>query len=144
MDLDVDADELIKFKNRVDGLLSRLNASAAAPTKMADGTVPEGGLGKGFGEAEMLYTAYRNVREELQKLSDGLAGQIWGLSTAIDGSRKGYEQIDDDIKRRMQRVAEQAREDIAQREEEKRRQQEPANDEPAKSPRQGDSSGGTM
>ncbi|MGW1886722.1 hypothetical protein [Streptomyces sp. NPDC001970] len=143
MDLDVDAGELVKFKNRVDGLLSRLDASPAAPMRMADGTVPVGDLGKGFGEAETLYNVYKRVHEELQNLSKGLAGQIEALGIAVDGSRKGYEQIDDDIKRRMQRIAQQAEADIERREAEKRREQEPSKDEPAKTADPADASGGT-
>ncbi|MEU3185946.1 hypothetical protein ABZ707_17345 [Streptomyces sp. NPDC006923] len=114
-DLDVDASELIKFKNRVDGLLTKLDNSAAAPTRLADGAVPEGDLGTNFSEATVLHSAHVRVHQELRNLSKGLAGQIEALGIAVDGSRKGYENIDDDIKRRMQRISHDAQRDWERR-----------------------------
>ncbi|WP_141698522.1 hypothetical protein [Streptomyces lushanensis] len=127
-DLNVDASELIKFKNRVDGLLTKLDASPAAPTRVEGGQVARGDLGTGFAEADELYAVHKRVHTELQNLSQGLAGQIEALGIAVDGSRKGYENIDDDIRRRMQRISRSAREEYDRRQEERRKEQEPATD----------------
>ncbi|MGW6741017.1 hypothetical protein ACWGDX_09805 [Streptomyces sp. NPDC055025] len=123
-DLNVDAAELVAFKNRVDGLLTRLDNSSAAPTEMAGGTVARADLGTGFGEADELYGVYRRVHGELQNLSRGLAGQIEALGIAVDGSRRGYENIDDEIKLRMQRISQDARRDWERRERERREERE--------------------
>ncbi|MFE7126063.1 hypothetical protein [Streptomyces sp. NPDC057617] len=123
-DLNVDASELIKFKNRVDGLLTKLDESPAAPTQMEGGQVARGDLGTGFSEADELYGVYKRVHTELQNLSQGLAGQIEALGIAVEGSRRGYENIDDDIRRRMQRISQSAQEEYDRRQEERRREQE--------------------
>ncbi|MFD9720439.1 hypothetical protein [Streptomyces sp. NPDC059076] len=124
-DLDVDAEELLKFKDRVDKLLVKLESSPAAPTRMTDGQVPAGDLGVGFGEATALHGIYQKVHAELQNLSKGLAGQIEGLSIAVHGSTKGYQNIEEDIKERMRTISKDAREAYDRREEE-RRGSEPA------------------
>ncbi|MFB7269898.1 hypothetical protein [Streptomyces sp. NPDC056244] len=140
-DLNVDASELIKFKNRVDGLLTKLDESPAAPTQMEGGQVARGDLGTGFSEADELYGVYKRVHTELQNLSQGLAGQIEALGIAVEGSRRGYENIDDDIRRRMQRISQSAQEEYDRRQEERRREQEPAADGQSAGST-GDSSGG--
>ncbi|MFF3750004.1 hypothetical protein ACFYYH_05990 [Streptomyces sp. NPDC002018] len=141
-DLNVDAAELIKFKNRVDGLLTKLDNSSAAPTEMAGGTVARADLGTGFGEADELYGVYRTVHTELQNLSKGLAGQIEALGIAVDGSRRGYENIDDDIKRRMQRISQDAQRNWERREQERRAEQERDATDGRPVSGDGDSSGG--
>ncbi|MFD7899133.1 hypothetical protein ACFV0C_32460 [Streptomyces sp. NPDC059568] len=140
-DLNVDASELIKFKNRVDGLLTRLDNSSAAPTEMAGGRVARADLGTGFGEADELYGVYRKVHSELQNLSKGLAGQIEALGIAVDGSRKGYENIDDEIKLRMQRISQDAQRQWERREQERREERERTTDDQSAGGG-GDSSGG--
>ena len=140
-DLDVDASELIKFKNKVDGLLTKLEKSPAGPKSVAGGKVLAGDLGTGFSEVTDLYGTYQSVHRELKNLSKGLAGQIEALGIAIDGSRKGYENIDDDIKRRMQRISNEARIEYDRRQEELRKAQGQPTDE--KSGESGSDAGGT-
>ncbi|MYZ34644.1 MULTISPECIES: hypothetical protein [unclassified Streptomyces] len=140
-DLNVDASELIKFKNRVDGLLTKLDESSAAPTEMAGGRVDRADLGTGFGEADELYGVYRRVHSELQNLSKGLAGQIEALGIAVDGSRKGYDNIDDEIKLRMQRISQDAQRDWDRREQERREERERTADSQSTDVRPGDSGG---
>lgn len=141
-DLDVDADELKDFKDRVDKLLITLEGSPAAPAKMADGEIPKGDMGAGFGEATALYGIYKKVHQELQDLSTGLAGQIQALSIAVLASKKGYQNIDDDIKERMRRISQDAHNYNKRREQEKHEAEQPAKDErPKQDGGQGDTSG---
>lgn len=143
-DLDVDALALKDFKIRVDKLLIKLEGSPAAPAKMAEGEVPEGDLGQGFSEAKALYGIYKKVHHELQNLSSGLAGQIEGLSIAVLASKKGYENIDDDIKQRMRRISDDAHEYKDQRERERREAEQPAEDKKSgQDGAPGDTTGGT-
>ncbi|MFJ6939483.1 hypothetical protein [Streptomyces sp. NPDC101132] len=102
--MSVEVESMQKFKTRVDELLTKLEGSQAAPKAFADGTLPSGDLGKGFHEADGLYGAYNTVHGELTNLSKALAGQIEALSIAVEGSRVGYENVDEDIKQRMRRL----------------------------------------
>ncbi|MGN9794063.1 hypothetical protein ACWGH4_01685 [Streptomyces sp. NPDC054847] len=142
-DLDVDAGELAAFKGRVDKLLLRLEGSPAAPGKLADGEIPEGDMGTGFSEAKALFGIYQRVHAELKNLSKGLAGQIEGLGIAVDGSSKGYQNIDDDIKERMRRISADAQAAVDRREQERREAEKPKDEKPKDEAGQGDSSGGT-
>ncbi|MCM2392275.1 hypothetical protein [Streptomyces albipurpureus] len=148
-DLDVDADELVKFKDRVDNLLVKLESSPAAPNRMNEGAVPAGDLGVGFSEATALHGIYQKVHAELQNLSKGLAGQIEGLSIAVQGSTKGYQNIEEDIKERMRTISKDAREAYDRREAERRasdpeqpKQPEQSGDAQPKQDGAGDTSGG--
>ncbi|MEE1752258.1 hypothetical protein [Streptomyces sp. SP18CS02] len=144
MDLDVSDGVLIDFKSKVDGLLIKLQESPADPQKIAgDGVIPADNLGKNFGESEMLHGAYKKVYEELQNLSKGLAGQIEALGIAVDGSRKGYEAINSDIKRRMQQISRDAEVEYDRYQKAKDPARADAKDEkPADTQGAGDSSGG--
>ncbi|WP_051795578.1 hypothetical protein [Streptomyces sp. NRRL S-87] len=102
--LTVEVESMQKFTSRVDELLTKLEGSQAAPKRMADGSLPSGHLGTGFGEADGLYAAYHTVHAQLAMLSKGLAGQIEALSIAVESSRVGYENVDDDVKQRMRRL----------------------------------------
>ncbi|MGG8407408.1 hypothetical protein ACM614_12690 [Streptomyces sp. 12297] len=102
--LAVEAESMTKYKQRVDELLDRLEGSQAAPAKLADGTLPSGDLGSGFGEADILSAAYDTVHTELKSLSKALAVQIEALSIAVESSRVGYQNMDDEVKERMRRL----------------------------------------
>ncbi|RSS76925.1 hypothetical protein [Streptomyces sp. WAC06614] len=100
----VEHENMVKYKQRVDALLDQLKGSKAASGEIADGTLAQGALGKGFPEAEALHTAYNKVRSELEGLSKALAGQIEALGIAILASKVGYENIDEDVKARMRAI----------------------------------------
>ncbi|MBT2450690.1 hypothetical protein J7F03_27190 [Streptomyces sp. ISL-43] len=107
--LRVEYESLTEYKKRVDGLLSKLNESPASDKKLADGTLPENSLGEGFPEAKRLFTAYTNVHTRLLTLSKGLADQIEGLGIAIQTAGRGFGDVDEETKRRMVAISEQAR-----------------------------------
>ncbi|GGW66015.1 hypothetical protein [Streptomyces xantholiticus] len=143
-DLDVDAGELQAFKARVDKLLIRLEASPAAPSKLADGEIAEGDIGVEFDEAKAFFGIYKKVHAELKNLSKGLAGQIEGLSIAVTGASKGFQNIEDDLKLRMNRIYADAQATVDRREQERREAERPTGDDKPKGETgQGDTSGGT-
>ncbi|MFE9564479.1 hypothetical protein ACFYM0_25625 [Streptomyces sp. NPDC006487] len=106
--LQVEYESLTDYKNRVDGLLSKLDGSPASDRQLADGTLPETSLGEGFAEAKRLFTAYSNVHGQLLALSKGLADQIEGLGIAIQTAGRGFGDVDEDTKRRMLAISKQA------------------------------------
>ncbi|MFD8417060.1 hypothetical protein ACFV2Q_35875 [Streptomyces sp. NPDC059650] len=128
--LAVDYETLTGYKKKVDELLTKLKGSEAYDKKLADGTLPEGALGKGFAEAETLFKTYNTVHTQLENLSKGLAAQIEGLGIAILTSGKGFAGVDEDTQARMRAIARQAKKDyVADRdplEQEKRKAQEQA------------------
>ncbi|MFK0255740.1 hypothetical protein [Streptomyces sp. NPDC090445] len=109
--LAVDYETLSGYKKKVDELLAKLKGSEAYDKKLADGTLPEGTLGKGFAEAEALFKTYNTVQTQLENLSKGLAAQIEGLGIAILTSGKGFAGVDEETKRRMHSIVVQAKED---------------------------------
>ncbi|MFJ4774787.1 hypothetical protein [Streptomyces sp. NPDC088762] len=106
--LKVEYDSLTEYKNMVTALLDDLTGSDADHKKLAHGTLPAGKLGHGFPEADALFKSYDTVITELQKLSKGLADQIEALGIAISTAGKGFSDVDDDTKRRMATIAQQA------------------------------------
>lgn len=107
--LQIEYESLSDYKKRVDGLLLKLVESPASDKKLADGTLPAASLGEGFDEAKRLFTAYTNVHTQLLALSKGLADQIEGLGIAIQTAGKGFGDVDEDTKRRMIAISEQAK-----------------------------------
>ncbi|MGW0392782.1 DUF2563 family protein [Streptomyces sp. NPDC003042] len=109
--LEVEYESLSDYKKLVDDLLKKLDGSEADDKKLAHGTLPEGTLGKGFAEADALFKAYTTVHSELQKLSQGLAGQIEGLGIAIMTAGKGYGEVDEDTQERMRAIIRRSKQD---------------------------------
>ncbi|MEU9860371.1 hypothetical protein AB0D99_05810 [Streptomyces sp. NPDC047971] len=100
--LAVEVSELANLKSRVDQLLKDFQESHAGPGKIANDWLDKGALaGPGFKEAEFLFSSYDVVREELLKFSKVLGLQMESMKIAIDFSKTGYENIDDDIRARM-------------------------------------------
>ncbi|WP_406183072.1 hypothetical protein [Streptomyces sp. NBC_01006] len=109
-DLKIEHDTLSEYQKMVDDLLDDLTGSAADHKKLATNTLPAAKLGSGFPEADALFKSYTTVVSELEKLSQGLAGQIEGLGIAILMAGKGYSGVDEDTQRRMAAIAKQAKE----------------------------------
>lgn len=97
--------DMKKFKKDVDGLLSELHGSQAAPTRVGQDRMQRAHLGgQGFHEAQFLYASYDNVHTELENLSKVLGLQIESMSIAIETSGKSYNDLDEDIKSRMHKL----------------------------------------
>ncbi|GAA2348070.1 hypothetical protein OKJ48_20670 [Streptomyces kunmingensis] len=99
----VEGETLTTFKRRVDALLSDLENSKAAPKSIANGAMPGGRLGA-FDEADALHSAYTRVHHQLENLSKMLALQIEGLVVTVDASKTGYDNLDDDVRARLNRI----------------------------------------
>jgi hypothetical protein len=104
--LTIEFETLSGYQDLVKTLLTRLESN---DKHLAHGALPREALGQGFAEAGRLFTAYSNVHTQLQALSKGLADQIEALGIAILSAGKGYEGVDDDLKRKMIAIAERAR-----------------------------------
>ncbi|MEU6390366.1 DUF2563 family protein [Streptomyces sp. NPDC046939] len=103
----VEGETLSTFKRRVDALLRDLESSKAAPKSLATGTMPSGRLGT-FDEADGLHSAYTKVHSQLENLSKMLALQIEGLVATVDATKTGYDNLDDDVRARLNRIRSQA------------------------------------
>ncbi|MER8092306.1 hypothetical protein [Streptomyces goshikiensis] len=109
--LEVEYESMTGYKKLVDELLDKLDGSEAAGKKLSHCTLPTGTLGKGFTEAELLFSTYTTVHTQLQNLAEGLAMQIEALGIAVLTAGKGYGGVDEETKRRMAAIARRARKD---------------------------------
>ncbi|MCX4645136.1 MULTISPECIES: hypothetical protein [unclassified Streptomyces] len=97
-----------KFQERVDQLVKDLKGSPAGPQKVGQEVLARqqfGGGDGGFKEASGLHSSYSTVISELENLSKLLSDSIEGMGIAVMASHKGYANIDDDIRRRMQAIS---------------------------------------
>ncbi|MEV6475232.1 hypothetical protein [Streptomyces sp. NPDC051657] len=95
---------LEKFKSRVDALLADFEGSAASKTKVADQKVSRASLSgpnARFAEADGLYTQYNRVHSSLVSLSKSLGDQIEYLSLGVHAAAVGFDNVEDDIRRRF-------------------------------------------
>ncbi|HEY9437772.1 MAG TPA: hypothetical protein VIS29_03815 [Streptomyces sp.] len=95
------------FRNRIDEILRDLKASPAGATKLAEDTVARTQFGGGanqWAEAASLFLSYQTVVKELETLSKLLSDSIEGMGIAVLASHNGYENLDEDIRRRMMAI----------------------------------------
>ncbi|MFJ1887309.1 hypothetical protein [Streptomyces sp. NPDC088170] len=93
-----------KFRDRIDGLLHDLKTSPAGPGKVGEDTMGRERFGGGQGEwteADALHGSYSKVIKELEELSQLLSDSIEGMSIAVLGAHKGYENVDLEVRGRM-------------------------------------------
>ncbi|MFF2964520.1 hypothetical protein ACFVT1_37845 [Streptomyces sp. NPDC057963] len=98
---------LEKFRGRVNTLLADLEGSAAGKSKIAAQTVSRAALsGQNacFAEADGLYTQYNRVHEALVSLSKSLGDQIEYLSLGVHAAAVGFDNVDDDVRRRFYEI----------------------------------------
>ncbi|MFH9293000.1 hypothetical protein [Streptomyces sp. NPDC017520] len=98
---------LEKFKSRVDALLADFEGSAASKTKVADQKVSRASLSgpnARFAEADGLYTQYHRVHSSLVSLSKSLGDQIEYLSLGVHAAAVGFDNVEDDIRRRFYEI----------------------------------------
>ncbi|MEV6451166.1 hypothetical protein ACFWEH_34600 [Streptomyces anulatus] len=95
------------FKKRVDALLTDFEGSAASKTKVADQKVSRASLSgpnARFAEADGLYTQYNRVHSSLVSLSKSLGDQIEYLSLGVHAAAVGFDNVEDDIRRRFYEI----------------------------------------
>lgn len=100
-DLKVEAESLKTFKTRVDGILTALETSAASKGKVSAQDVPRSSFGGNFNEADAIFKQYNRVHTLLTTLSQTLNDQIEAMGIAVLGAKNGFENLDDDHKRRF-------------------------------------------
>ncbi|MDT3398189.1 hypothetical protein RKE29_16325 [Streptomyces sp. B1866] len=103
-DLNAPSESLQEFKKRVDKLLTELDSSDAAHSRISHQTVAGSAYGNGFAEATSLARAYDTVHGELQRLSKLLGEQLEGMGIAVSLADKTYQDIDHDQARRLQQI----------------------------------------
>ncbi|MDQ0940348.1 hypothetical protein [Streptomyces sp. V1I1] len=106
-DLERGVGALQRFQTRVNKLLADLEDGAAGKAKVAAQTVPRSsfsGTGMTFGEAEGFFHQYNRVHAELVKLSKSLGDQIAMLSIAVHGAEVGFDNLEEDQRRRFHSI----------------------------------------
>ncbi|WP_055600224.1 hypothetical protein [Streptomyces aureus] len=97
-------ESMTEFKKGIDGLIETLTSSEADKSKMKSDPVVRGQFGGGGGawaEASGVYDSYNNVLRQLTELSGLLKDCLEGVGIAVVASKDGFEQMDDDVKRKM-------------------------------------------
>ncbi|MFF2730861.1 hypothetical protein ACFVS9_23550 [Streptomyces sp. NPDC058008] len=98
---------LEKFQKSVNALLAELESSPAGKSKVAAQAVSRSSLsGQNtcFAEADGLYTQYNRVHESLVTLSKSLGDQIEYLSLGVHAAAVGFDNVDDDTRRRFYEI----------------------------------------
>ncbi|MFE0736798.1 MULTISPECIES: hypothetical protein [unclassified Streptomyces] len=98
------SESMTEFKKGIDELIDLLTNSPADPNKMKADPVSRaqfGGGGPSWAEAHGLYDSYNNVLKQLTDLSGLLRDSLEGLGIAVVASKDGFEEMDDDVKRKM-------------------------------------------
>ncbi|MFJ8869719.1 hypothetical protein ACIRD6_28600 [Streptomyces sp. NPDC102473] len=98
---------LEKFQKSVNALLAELESSPAGKSKVAAQSVSRSSLsGQNacFAEADGLYTQYNRVHESLVTLSKSLGDQIEYLSLGVHAAAVGFDNVDDDTRRRFYEI----------------------------------------
>ena len=94
---------LTTFKKRVDGVLATFTDSAGSSTKVEAQRISRAsfsGAGQ-FGEASGLYAQYHRVHERLTSLSATLGLQIEALRIAVHGADIGFDNLEEEQRRRF-------------------------------------------
>ncbi|MER7175239.1 hypothetical protein [Streptomyces mesophilus] len=128
-DLEKGVGALKRFQSRVDALLTELENSAAGSTKVAEQQVTRtafSGSNLPFPEADGFFTQYNRVHKTLVKLSRSLGDQIEMLQIAVHASEVGYDNVDEDLRRRFYAIQTRVEEERerAEKEAERREQAE--------------------
>ena len=97
-----EAETLQKFKNRVDGLLRNLEDSPASSKQLGRETIRQDSFGTSdFAEAADLYRMYHRVHTHLTRLSQTFGDQIEAMKIAVHGADIGFDNLEDDVRRRF-------------------------------------------
>lgn len=106
-DLERGVGALQTFQNRVDILLTELEGGAGGSRQVALERVTRESLGVGafpFSEADDFFTQYNRVHTALVHLSKSLGDQIELLRIAVHAADVGYDNVDEDARRRFHEI----------------------------------------
>ncbi|MBW1599616.1 hypothetical protein HPT28_21785 [Streptomyces sp. JJ38] len=104
------AESLKDFKKRVDAIIENLEKSAASKTNLStNAVVPKTSYGTGFSEAEDLSRQYDRIHTHLTTLSQTFSDQIDAMGIAVLGADIGFDNLEEDLKRRFWEIHERTR-----------------------------------
>ncbi|WP_254705767.1 hypothetical protein [Streptomyces vilmorinianum] len=125
---------LKKFRSQVDAVLTDLEGGAGGAAKMGMERVTRASFGGNFQEADGFYEQYNRVHQALVLLSKNLSDQIEMLTIGVHAADVGYDNVEDEQRRRFHEI--QARLDKEREEAEERKELAKSND-PAQPPKPG-------
>ncbi|WP_037881246.1 hypothetical protein [Streptomyces sp. NRRL F-5727] len=105
--LELGVGELKKFRDRIDGVIKDLEGGAGGAAKLGQNRVTRGSLGTGkiaFAEADGFFTEYERVHSSLVALSKSLSGQIELLQIGVHAADVGYQNVEDEQRRRFHEI----------------------------------------
>ncbi|MHC3818225.1 hypothetical protein [Streptomyces sp. DT9] len=103
-DLATPSESLQKFKIRVDKLLTKLEGSPAAHSRITEQKVDKAAYGNNFPEATGLDLAYERVHTRLALLSKTLGDQLEAMGITVDLADRGYENVDQEHSERLHAI----------------------------------------
>ncbi|ROQ68269.1 hypothetical protein EDD93_2726 [Streptomyces sp. 840.1] len=103
-DLATPSESLQKFKIRVDTLLTKLDGSPAAHSRITEQKVTPASYGNGFPEAMGLSSAYDMVHARLALLSKTLGDQLEAMGITVDLADRGYKNVDQEHSERLHAI----------------------------------------
>ncbi|MFJ4922724.1 hypothetical protein [Streptomyces sp. NPDC088725] len=106
-DLERGVGALTRFQTRVNALLSDLEGGPASRKRVAAQKISRGslsGTGAHFAEADGLYSQYNRVHEALVSLSQSLGDQIEALSIGVHAAEVGFDNVEEDMRRRYAEI----------------------------------------
>lgn len=103
-DLAAPSESLQSFKARVDKLLTTLDGSPAAHSRITEQKVTPAAYGTGFPEALGLSSAYDKVHAQLELLSKTLGDQLEAMGITVDLADRGYENVDKEHSERLHAI----------------------------------------
>lgn len=110
-DLRRGVEALTTFKKRVDTILKSFESSPGSSKHVANHRISRAALGghAGFGQADDLFAKYNEVHERLTTLSRSLGLQIEAMGIAVHGADIGFNNLEDDQRRRFYEIQAQIR-----------------------------------
>ncbi|MGW1183102.1 hypothetical protein ACWD7Y_17410 [Streptomyces drozdowiczii] len=103
-DLDTPSESLKSFKTRVDKLLTALDGSPAAHSRITEQKVTAAAYGTGFWEAVGLSASYDLVHSRLTELSKTLGEQLEAMGITVDFADRGYQNVDHEYAERLKAI----------------------------------------
>ncbi|MCM2413515.1 hypothetical protein [Streptomyces sp. RKAG290] len=103
-DLATPSESLQKFKIRVDKLLTKLDGSPAAHSRITEQKITPAAYGTGFPEAMGLSSAYDMVHARLTLMSKTLGDQLEAMGITVDLADRGYENVDQEHSERLHAI----------------------------------------
>ncbi|WP_263165218.1 hypothetical protein [Streptomyces sp. SCSIO ZS0520] len=102
-DLKVGAGVLLTFKQRVDKILDEFEGSNGSASKVGHLRFTQGAVtgSADFHEAVALHSEYESIHERITSLSKMLSLQIEAMGIAVHGAEIGFDNLEEDERRRF-------------------------------------------